>query len=270
MNQMGISSRKWKLDHVRDTFLDLKTYLWFVMMVLISIPSGGISTFGPLIVESFGFNPFTTILFNIPFGAVQFVATLGSAYLATIWKKKSLLLVALCIPPIVGCVMLLVVDHTAANRGILLAGYYIISVYPAITPLIYSWSAQNTAGDTKRKATNAVLFVGASAGNVIGPHLYAPSEAPAYKRGLSVNLALFVALAVFVAFGILLIKALNVRHARMKTDLGKVVEVTDLSMESRKEAQEKGEMLNQSGTRVGEKAFDDITDLKNEDFIYVY
>lgn len=26
-----------------------------------------------------------------------------------------------------------------------------ISVYPGITPLIYSWSAANTAGETKKK-----------------------------------------------------------------------------------------------------------------------
>src|SRR5690242_11866519 len=33
-------------------------------------------------------------------------------------------------------------------------------------PLIYSWSSQNTAGETKKKTTTAVLFIGQSAGNV--------------------------------------------------------------------------------------------------------
>lgn len=28
-----------------------------------------------------------------------------------------------------------------------------ISVYPGITPLIYSWSAANTAGETKKKVS---------------------------------------------------------------------------------------------------------------------
>jgi len=35
--------------------------------------------------------------------------------------------------------------------------YYLTSVYPAISPLIYSWSGQNTAGDTKRKVTTEIL-----------------------------------------------------------------------------------------------------------------
>lgn len=111
---------------------------------------------------------FTTILFNIPFGAVQLVATLGSAFAATHWKVKSPILAALCIPPIIGISILLHVEHTPAHKGVLLFAYYMISFYPAISPLIYSLSAQNTGGDTKRKMTTAILFIGQSIGNIIG------------------------------------------------------------------------------------------------------
>lgn len=91
------------------------------------IPSGGITTFGPLIIQAFGYDSFTTILLNIPFGAVQIVATIGGAYLATYLKKKGPVLALLCFPPIVGCAMLLAISHTPANRGALLAGYYLVS-----------------------------------------------------------------------------------------------------------------------------------------------
>ena len=46
MNQQGISSGEWRWDHVRDCLLDVKTWLWVAMLMAISIPSGGISTFG--------------------------------------------------------------------------------------------------------------------------------------------------------------------------------------------------------------------------------
>lgn len=36
MNQMGIGSGVWKWDHVRETMLDLKTWLWFALMFTIS------------------------------------------------------------------------------------------------------------------------------------------------------------------------------------------------------------------------------------------
>lgn len=56
MNQQGISSGVWRWDHVWECLLDLKTWFWFALITAIAIPSGGISTFGPLIVKSFGFD----------------------------------------------------------------------------------------------------------------------------------------------------------------------------------------------------------------------
>jgi hypothetical protein len=92
------------------------------------------------------------MLFNIPFGAVQLVATMGSAWLATVWRMKGPVLALLCLPPIAGCVMLLQITHDDAHKGPLLAAYYIvsiklsggdiaersnqISVYPAISELV--------------------------------------------------------------------------------------------------------------------------------------
>lgn len=35
-NQMGVASRKWRWDHVWETMLDLKTWLWFINIVAIS------------------------------------------------------------------------------------------------------------------------------------------------------------------------------------------------------------------------------------------
>ncbi|KAF2650538.1 MFS general substrate transporter [Lophiostoma macrostomum CBS 122681] len=269
MNQMGVASRAWKWDHVLEAFLDVKTWLWFCMLTAVSIPSGGITTFGPLIVQSFGFDSFTTILFNMPFGAVQIIATIGGAWLATKLKKKSPVLILLCIPPIVGIVILLVVGRGANHRAVLLVGYYLTSFYPGISPLIYSWSGQNTGGDTKRKVTTSILFVGASAGNILGPHLFKPSEKPYYKRGLRANLALFVTLIVLVVLGMLWVTVLNRKHAAERERLGKAAHIVDLSMEKGRQVDaEQAENMQASG--VGDKAFDDVTDLKNEDFIYLY
>ena len=92
----------------------------------VSLPSGGISTFGPLITEAFGFDQFTTILFNIPYGAVQFVSILGGAWMATKLGMKGPVLILLCLPSIAGCVMLLCISRDPSSKGALLAGYYIV------------------------------------------------------------------------------------------------------------------------------------------------
>jgi len=126
-NNQGIENDEWKWEHVKEAALDLKTWLWAAMMFVISVPSGGISTFGPLIVKNFGFNRFQTILLNIPFGAVQLVATLLGAYVATLLKWKSPVLAFLSLPPIAGCVMLLYLPRDVSARGPLLAAYYLVS-----------------------------------------------------------------------------------------------------------------------------------------------
>ncbi|KAJ4358862.1 hypothetical protein N0V95_002715 [Ascochyta clinopodiicola] len=216
-----------------------------------------------------GFGKFQTILFNMPFGAVQIIAMLGGAWLATGLKKKAPVLILLCIPPIVGIIILMVVGRGMKNRGVLLVGYYLTSFYPGISPLIYSWSGQNTGGDTKRKVTTSILFVGASAGNIIDPHLFEPSEKPHYYRGLRFNLALFVAIVVLIVLAVVWIKVLNRKHAMTRESMGKAADLVDLSMERTRRGDGEDEEDVQTGG-VGNKAFDDVTDIKNEDFIYVY
>ena len=87
---------------------------------------------------------------------------------------------------------------------------------------------------------------------------------------MSSNLALFVAIIVLVGVSAVYIKALNKKHAAMRVSVGKAAEAVDLSMESKKTLKQHEEAVNVSEGGLGNKAFDDVTDLKNEDFIYVY
>ncbi|WYZ43126.1 hypothetical protein EsH8_VI_000825 [Colletotrichum jinshuiense] len=285
MNQQGVMSREWRWDHLKESMLDIKTWFWFSLVFAISIPSGGISTFGPLIVKSFGFDSFQTILFNIPFGFVQLVSTVGGSWIATKIHKKGPVIAGLCVPPIVGCVMLMVLPNTAGRRAARLGGYYLISVYPGITPLIYSWSAANTAGDTKRKCTSAALFVGQSVGNVVGPLLYKPAEAPKYTRGLTSNLVLYCVIVMLVVATSLYLAFLNRSHSKRRVAMGKSAVIIDTSLFSAEEAEkmkqagqstgDNGHELTTSGEEnvqdnVGARAFDNLTDLENEEFVFVF
>jgi hypothetical protein len=76
--------------------------------------------------------------------------------------------------------------------------------------------------------------------------------------------------------------ALNRKHSKIRASLGKDADVVDTSMsriidqdpdaigtvEPNHAAEQSPDGKEQH--RVGEKAFDDETDLRNEDFIYVY
>lgn len=69
----------------------------------------------------------------------------------------------------------------------------------AITPLIYAWQAQNTAGDTKKKCTSGMVFIGMCTGNVIGPLLFSIDDAPLYRTGLISDLIMFATVGVLSA-----------------------------------------------------------------------
>ncbi|KAL4877377.1 major facilitator superfamily domain-containing protein [Aspergillus karnatakaensis] len=269
MNQQGIETHEWKWAHVKEAFLDLKSFFWFALMFSISIPSGGITTFGPLIIESFGFDQLKTMLFNMPFGAIQLIATLGGAWLATRYKTKGGVVALLCLPAIAGCVMLLEIPRGDSHKGPLLAGYYIISVYPAITPMIYSWAAGNTAGETKKKVINGILLVGQCAGNVVGPNLYTTEEAPLYRRGLLSNLAMFCVLVVLCVLNMMYIVYLNRQHEKRRVAMGKPAKIIDRSMQQVGEPED-DDLKGESGQTTDDNAFKDLTDFENEDFVYVF
>jgi hypothetical protein len=174
--------------------------------------------------------------------------------------------------PIIGTVMMLTVPRQ--HKGVLLFGYYLVSCLAAITPIIYSWHIQNTAGDTKKKCTSAVVFVGMCTGNVIGPLLYSVDDAPLYRPGLIANLAMFTLVGVISLLIPMYLARLNKRHAMRREELGKSAIRVDESMLKRTEImQGKGIELEESGVTQRQDAdngFSDLTDVQNEDFIYVY
>ena len=44
------------MEQVVEMVTDVKSWLWMGIALLVSIPSGGINTFGPLIIKGFGFS----------------------------------------------------------------------------------------------------------------------------------------------------------------------------------------------------------------------
>jgi hypothetical protein len=92
---------------------------------------------------------------------------------------------------------------------------------------------------------------------------------------------MFVFVEVLVGFIILYLKFLNRRHASMRSAVGKSAEVQDESMMRKVDLQALGKGVGEAaragmgeetgrGGREEDNAFRDMTDLKNEDFIYVY
>ncbi|KAK7047851.1 hypothetical protein VNI00_006179 [Paramarasmius palmivorus] len=268
-NNQGTESKVWKWDQVWELLLDPKTYLWFLLLFVCCVPSGGIGAFGPLIIQGFGFNQFNTILFNIPFSFFQIVITLFAAFISQKTKLKWPVIVGLSVPPIAGAAALLKLGRGLEHRGALLACYYVLSFFTGLQPMLYSWSSQNTAGHTKKLCTTGMVFVAQCAGNIVGPLLYRTEDKPYYTNGLVANLICWIALVVLTLMTAAYLAYLNKRQEAARRRLGKAGKIVDRSLEVYKARVEGEKEGSEEGEAVNEKAFDDLTDLKNEDFIYV-
>lgn len=110
---------------------------------------------------------------------------------------------------------------------------------------------------------------------MVGPQLYLGSEAPRYQTGLIANMSVLCVMFVIVILQMLYLTFLNKRNAKRRLASGKTGAHVDYSLEnSSKWAQMRADAAagrvdeGEKGHTVNEHAFEDLTDLKNEDFIY--
>jgi len=149
-NQTGTGSSEFKWHQVLELFYDSKTYLWLAMSLLLNVGAAVTNIFGPTLIGNFGFDDYTTCLLNIPFGFLQFVWILISSWAVHHIRLKSAILAVFIIPVVVGLALLYSEAVGAFRQGPSLAGYYLLSFLFGGNPLIVSWIAANTGGQTKK------------------------------------------------------------------------------------------------------------------------
>ncbi|KAJ8119203.1 hypothetical protein ONZ43_g3804 [Nemania bipapillata] len=164
-NQTGIENKHLKAYQVKEAFLDIKLYLFFILGLVSNVPNGGISNFGTLIIQGFGFSQLGTTLLQIPYGVLIAISILTCVYLNDRFiNRRCMFILIFLIPNIAGAFGLHYIS-TDQKAGRLIA-YYLTGPYNAAFVMILSLQTANTAGHTKKVVTNAVLFLGYCTGNV--------------------------------------------------------------------------------------------------------
>jgi hypothetical protein len=195
----------------------------------------------------------------MPFGAVQFLIILLASFAAQKAKLKSAVLVVLVIPVIAGLAILYALPRS--DIAACLVGYYLLAFLFGSNPLIVSWIVGNTAGTTKKSIIMSLYNAGSSAGNIIGPLLFNSADAPNYHPGLRAVLGIFIALAVVIVLQLVNLMFLNKLQSKKRVANGKAAVIHDVSMEDH--------YVDIDTEGVGEHAFD-LTDRKNDEFVYIY
>ena len=253
------------MSHVYEALLEPKTWLFIGMSLLLNVGASVTNTFGPLILKGLGYDKYKTSLLNMPFGALQFIVILCASFAAQKVKMKSAVLAVFILPVIAGLAVLYSLGRGENVQAPLLVGYYLLAFLFGGNPLIVSWIVGNTGGTTKKSIIMSLYNAGSSSGNIIGPLLFSKKDAPAYHPGLRSVLAIFVTLIAVVGIQLANLMFLNKLQSRKRVKNGKSKDIKDHSMEDKYVRQDEG---NEGVT--GENAFLDLTDRKNDEFVYVY
>ncbi|WRT64786.1 uncharacterized protein IL334_001720 [Kwoniella shivajii] len=266
-NQTGTGSNEFKWSHALELAYDIKSWMFLAMTLLLNVGASVTTYFGPSLLSSFGFDKYITALLNMPFGFLQFLAILSGCYAAQKFKIKSAIIAVYIIPVIVGLV-LLYVEGTATvfKTGPAMAGYYLLSFLFGGNPVIVSWMVANTAGQTKKALIMSIYNAGSAAGNIIGPLLFKDQDKPHYVPGVKAVLGIFCALLAVIGFEVVILFFLNKQRQNQRVAHNKPKYIKDTSMSSKYQAYGTDDP---EGV-LGQNALLDMTDFRNDEFVYVY
>ncbi|EHY53693.1 hypothetical protein HRR80_002293 [Exophiala dermatitidis] len=243
MSQLGVRCQKIKWSQFKEALLDLKVWMIAIMMGAAYSVNGAVSGFGPLIVSTFGWSAYDSLLWQMPMGGVCTVGILLAGFLSLkVPNVRLIMLIACSLPVIAGCAMIWKsswYEHAAAP----IAGYTIIGFFAPVTSLTVSMGMANVAGNTKKSYMAAATFVFYTVGNIASPFFIVYETVgqhyPRLWEGIIGCYVLVIVLAVALSF---LLRSENQKRDKLSLD--------------EKEAE-----------RV---AFDDLTDKENLYFRYVY
>ncbi|KAJ3503602.1 hypothetical protein NLJ89_g8358 [Agrocybe chaxingu] len=272
-NQQGVETKEFKINQVIEMLCDLKSWCWMLLAVALNIPGGGILAFGPLIMNGFGFDGYDVTLLLIPYGAMQIISLIIGFWASRRFGVKAPVVIGCLLPAVAACVVLLRVGRDKEDQPALVIAFYLLGLYNAASPTLLNWQASNVAGHTKKTTSTALVTAGIIGGNIIGPLLFSPKDKPYYHRGIVVILRCYAASAVIVCITVVYLWHLNEWNRKRRLARGKAGKIVDYSMLSAQDAEKIRLDQDASGpsTRgIGNHAFEDLTDLQNDEFIYVY
>ncbi|KAJ5794661.1 Major facilitator superfamily domain general substrate transporter [Penicillium paradoxum] len=238
-NQTGIENKHLKPYQILEAFMDYKLYMFFILGMVCNVPNGGISNFGTIIIQGFGFSTLVTTLMQIPYGFIIAVSILTCVYLNDRFEnRRCVFILIFLLPNLAGSFGLrfVPIQHKVGR----LICYYLTGPYNAAFVLVLS--------HTKKVVTNAVLFLGYCTGNIAGPFFYKTEQSPTYELGIwSMIVSHLIEAALIIVLGLLL-RWENKKRDRIQSQMEGGLEGRDLDA----------------------TAFLDLTDRENLNFRYIY
>ncbi|KAH9822976.1 major facilitator superfamily domain-containing protein [Melampsora americana] len=175
-NQTGIEEKSFDFNQAKEAFQDIKTWIWFLFCISVSIPNS-LGNQVAIIVVSFGYTIEQTTLLSCCFGLVTIVSMLSAVKLIDKTQGSRGFIGAFWyLPSILGAILVITLPWN--DRIGLLVAIFLASL--SSTPFVISlgWINSTTAGHTKRAVVQAIVLIGYSIGNILGPQMWKESYKP--------------------------------------------------------------------------------------------
>ncbi|TAQ91010.1 hypothetical protein B7494_g607 [Chlorociboria aeruginascens] len=248
-NETGIQNKTFKHYQMIEALTDPVIWCYFLIQVTSTIVVGGLGIFSNIIISSFGFDVLQTQLLNIAQGAVLMVVVVGGATLGQTTGQTVIIMQIWSIFPIIGTVVMYTVETTPKSRVGLLISFYLTQFFFAEGNMVFSLISRNTAGQTKKTFTMAMVLIGWAAGNMAGPQVFQGSDSPRYHKAFIAHFCLYV---IFNITAVVLRILLKRRNKKKRLVLAATLEV--------------GDAAQVDANITHSLAFADLTDKENPDF----
>ncbi|PYH56941.1 pantothenate transporter [Aspergillus niger CBS 101883] len=195
---------------VIETLLDVRAWFIFAFGILVTMQSP-VLTFASLIIKNLNYDKYQTMLYTSPSGAVQIVAIwIGVLGCQLLPNNRSLVVILLSIPPLIGNVLLLKLPLTT-GWGLIVSSW-LASCISDVMVILLSLSASNVKGNTKRAMANTMYFIGYCVGCIAGPQLWQTKSAPRFFEGVVTAIVTWCVLVLAMVLYWYLCRAENIKR----------------------------------------------------------
>lgn len=189
VSSLGHAKITWK--EAKDTLMDWRLYLHYLVYISISVPFSSISLFSPTIVSGLGYEGLNAQLFTVPPYAIAFVVTVFVSWQSDKRGMRSWgAFFSLAIAGVSFLAQGALPSHAFKARYGLLCVAVAFS-FSSIPPLL-SWltaNLRNTGASTLAVPLNVSI---GQIGQIVGVYIFKSSEAPGYPTGHFTNAAFLI------------------------------------------------------------------------------
>lgn len=121
----GVGHKVFRWGSLLESLGDMQTWLLVQLTILITIPSGVITTFSSILIKDFGYTSKQSALLNIPSGAVSIISTMLSTWAISRGYSRWLAINILLIPTLLGACLMSFLPKD--NQAGCLAGIYMVN-----------------------------------------------------------------------------------------------------------------------------------------------